>query len=497
MVWGIATQYLYQILLMALQVLVAPMLLKSDVSGGKLLGGYASLMQFVGYLTLLDLGFSDTLSRYLSKSFYDLSEGRKKFINIFNIGRWYLFSVCFIMGLAIAASSSYFPESIHLRGPLKEDVVHAMLILAMWYCVRFYFTMFNIVLYATQQMKTANICLTIGVVIRFTLVMLFIKFNYGITGIVMANVIGDFSAALLQMIFFKIKYPSIKFSWRIYDKSVFKELFTFGINALLINISTRIVLASTTIISGIMLGTVEAGNYYSMSTSIFIVFTFVNMIMYNLLPSMIEMIATNKMDDFRRTYVSTFKLKMTLLIPAFLGLLLFHQYITVLWVGKAHYEGFYYTIILSFYLIIVTISSYNENVLIILGNIKWYSRLQIISTIIGLLFTIAGGYLWGLKGIVSGNLIAITPVVIYVFLRLLKQINVRFSFFSFMPPIRFIVFLIILTLAIFVLQNKLGKINLKEVLFTALLFILLIFFEGIDKERRLQLSGEFLKKIKR
>ncbi len=493
--WGIATQYLYQVSIMVLQVLVAPLLLK--YSGAAALGGYASLMQYIGYLTLLDLGFTGTLSRYLSQAFNDTSNEKRNFINIFNIGRWYLFSACSIMGIVIASTSFVLPNSIGLTGALKQDAFYAMLILALWYGIRFYFIMFNITLFATQQMRTANICLTIGVSIRFALTLIFLHLHYGITGIVLANVTGDFLAALLQMLFFKKKYPNIRFSWRIYDKTVFKKLFSFGLDAFLINISTRIVQSSTTFVSGILLGAVVASHYYSMSTPMFLIFTFVNMIMYNMLPLMNEMVANERWNELAQTYISTFQLKMTLLIPAVLGLLLYHQYIIILWVGKSQYEGFFYTVIFCIYLIVITIGSFNENMLIVLGNIKWFARLQIVSTLMGLLLTLIGGYLFGLQGVVLGNLISITPVTIYVFFRLLKLLHIKFRFTTFFPPFSFYIFLGIVFIILLFIQKIIVPANLIQVFIAAILFLMIIVFKGVDKQKRLQAARQLLKFVKR
>ena len=459
-------------------IMIAPILIKNG--GSASLGGYAAIMQFVGYLTLLDFGFSSTLSRYLAQSYNDVSDGRKKFINIFNIGRWYLFFTCALMGIIIAVLSFIIPGSIGLVGGLKHDAQNAMLILACWYGVRFYFTMFNIVLYATQNMKIANICLTCGIVLRFFLTLLFVKLHYNITGIVAANVIGDFSAAFAQMIYFKVKNRGIKFSWRIYDKSVFRQLFTFGANSFLINIATRAFQGSTTFITGIMIGAVMAAHYYSMVTPPLIIFTFVNLIMYNLLPGLNEMLAKGEWDTLRSTYLNTLKIKITILVAAFFGILLFHKFITIIWVGKAQYEGFYYTAIFALYMIVVTIGSFNENILIVLGTIKWYARLQLVVTIAGILLTILCGHFFALKGIVLANLLVLTPTVIYVFYRLSKQLEIQKRIREGIPSLNYLLFISSVSVLIFFAKQRVeGKANNIAVLFaTAVLFMAIIWFAG-------------------
>jgi O-antigen/teichoic acid export membrane protein len=485
-VGGLLTQGLFQITFMILQIVIAPLLIKNG--GAASLGGYAAIMQFVGYLTLLDLGFTSTLSRYLSQSYNDTTDGRKKFINIFNIGRWYLFVACFIMGIVIASLSFVIPGSIGLKGALKADATNAMLILAGWYCIRFYFTMFNIVLYATQNMKVANICLTGGIVLRFLLTLLFVRLHYNITGIVAANVIGDFSAAFAQMVYFKIKNKEIKFSWRIYDKSVFKQLFNFGFNSFLINIATRAFQASTTFITGIIIGAVAAAHYYSMVTPPLVIFTFVNLIMYNLLPAMNEMIAKGELEVLRNTYLNTLKWKLTILFAAFLGILLFHKFITIIWVGKAQYEGFYYTIVFALYMVVVTIGSFNENVLIVLGTIKWYARLQLAVTIVGILLTILGGYFFALKGIVLANLIVLTPTVVYVFYRLTKQLNIQKRIAEAIPPLKYLIAISLVTILVYFIKEKIeGKTNNMIILFgTAIIFMIIMWFIGLERNHREQ-----------
>ena len=478
---------------MILQIVIAPLLIRNG--GAASLGGYAAIMQFVGYLTLLDLGFTSMLSRYLSQSYNDLNDGRRKFINIFNIGRWYLFCACLLMGTILAILSFIIPEAIGLKGSLRHDATNAMLILALWYSVRFYFTMFNIVLYATQNMKIANICLTVGIIIRFVLTLLFVKLHYNITGIIIANIIGDFLAAFAQMVYFKIKNPTITFSWKIYDKTVFKQLFSFGIDSFLINIATRAFQSSTTFITGIVVGAVAAAHYYSMVTPPMMIFTYVNLIMYNLLPGMNEMVAREEWDILRNTYLFTLKLKITLLIAAFFGLLIFHKFIVVLWVGKAQYEGFYFTIVLSIYMAVVTIGSLNENVLIVLGTIKWYARLQMVVTILGISFTIAGGYLYGLKGIVLANLFFLAPTVIYVFYKLAKQLNIVSRLNEVLPSYKYLLLIggasFLIYRADSILIDKIDRILL--LIFTAVLFAIIMWFTGVEKNQRQQT----LKMIKR
>ena len=482
---GLLTQGLFQITFMVLQITIAPLLIKNG--GSASLGGYASIMQIVGYLTLLDLGFTSMLSRYLSQSFNDPVDGKKKFINIFNIGRWYLFVACAIMGLIIALLSFILPSSLGLKGYLQTDARNAMIILAIWYCIRYYFTMFNIVLYATQNMKVANICLTIGICLRFILTLIFIKLHYGITGIVLANVIGDFLAAFSQMIYFKVKNPDIKFSWKIYDKSVFKQLFSFGIDSFLINIATRAFQSSTVFIAGIMVGAVSAGHYYSMVTPPMMMFTYINLIMYNLLPGMNEMVIKEEWETLRNLYLQTLKSKITILIAAFWGLILFHKYIVLVWVGPSQYEGFYFTILLAFYMAVVTLASLNENVLIVLGTIRWYARLQVCITIAGLLLTVLGGYFFGLKGIVLGNLIVLTPSSCYVFYRLAKQLEILNRLKEALPSLKYTFIISAVSVLILMADERVaGKMHLVLLMFTAITYLLILWFTGFNAEQRKQ-----------
>jgi O-antigen/teichoic acid export membrane protein len=160
----------------------------------------------------------------------------------------------------------------------------------------------------------------------------------------------------------------------------------------------------------------------------------------------------------------------------------------VLWVGSAQYEGLFYTIVLSFYMIVVTIGSFNENVLIVLGTIKWYSRMQIVVTIVGILLTIVCGYFFSLKGIVLANLCVLTPVVIYVFSRLIKQLQIQKRLAEALPSIKYVIAISAAAILIYFGEMFIhGKLNTIILLIsTGAFFALIMWFTGVDKNQRIQ-----------
>ena len=86
---------------------------------------------------------------------------------------------------------------------MQRDGQIAMIFLGIWYGCRFYFMMFGIALYASQNMQLYNICSTVGVIIRFVLTLLFIHLGFAIAGIVAANIAGDF----FNLIFANDSFP--------------------------------------------------------------------------------------------------------------------------------------------------------------------------------------------------------------------------------------------------------------------------------------------------
>lgn len=485
--WGIATQYLFQIVLIVLQVVIAPLLLKSN--GPEALGGYAAIAQFTAYFTLLDFGFFSTLSRYLSQAFNSPEKDKATFRNYFAIGRWYLLAVSSVIFLLVFGLSFYIPFKIGLNPHLQRDGQLAMALLAVWYGSRFYLMMFGIALYATQNMRAVNICNTIGVVIRFICTWIFVRGGLAITGIVLANIVGDFTAALLQMIIFSKKYSYIRLTWKVTDKSGFKELFQFGFRTFLINIAARINSSSITFIASLLLGAAVASHYYSMYTPISVINTLIIVVMYNILPGMNEIFARREMENLRDTYARTLKFKLSILFAAFWGLLLYHRFIVTFWVGAGQYDGFFYTVTLGIYLIVFTVNNFNENILIVYGEVRWYSILQIVSTVVGLALTIEMGRLYQLKGIVLGNLIALTPPTLYTLYRLIGIIGAWRHLGKLLPNPAFVLSVSAIGgLLLYVYHQYDIKINLVQVAFVGILFMSLVLLLGLDKTQKENLS---------
>ena len=290
------------------------------------------------------------------------------------------------------------------------------------------------------------------------------------------------------MIVFLYKNPGLKLSWKVLDRSKFKELASFGVNTFLINVSARIITSTTVFISGVLLGASIASHFYSMYTPISLINTMILVIMYNLLPGINAMFSRGDMDSLRSTYIRTFKVKLTLLFAASCGILLYHRFIIDIWVGDKQYEGYIFTILLTIYLIFYTMANFNENIIIVTGNINWYSRLQIVTTVLGLIVTVTAGHYFQLKGIVAGNLIAIVPVAVYSFYRLIKIIGIRNKFYDFLPNKNYIVLLMLITALLLYSQFYLMvKVNILQVVITALLFVLIVLFVGIEKEQRVLL----------
>ena len=95
---GLITDILKYTILIILQVILAPIILK--VSGQETLGAYSIVMQIIGFGLVLDLGVGVALTRYLSQSF-GANDNFHRFKEIFNVGRYFIFLTNIIMALVI------------------------------------------------------------------------------------------------------------------------------------------------------------------------------------------------------------------------------------------------------------------------------------------------------------------------------------------------------------------------------------------------------------
>jgi O-antigen/teichoic acid export membrane protein len=400
---GFAANLLQFFLQTALQILLVPLILK--VAGQETLGAYAALMQAVGYLILLDLGFTFALNRYLAYA-QGVEDDGTYFTNVLNTGRTFLLGVGIIYSLVTVGLAFGIGTLLKLSPTLNFQARIAVLGLAAWGLIRFPLSVFGSTLISLQDMAFRYLMLGVANSLRLIASLGLVYWGFGLVGLIAAIIVSeavDFSVCRWR---FKRLRPAVKTRWGIHDIKLFREMFAFSLQALLISIAGRFIFGTDKLIAGSLWGAVQASVYYTTQLPSFIGWSVLTKIADNASPAINELYAKKDWQRLRGAYLNLYRYTMLLALPFTLGLIILNKYFIALWVGPVQYGGISLTIWTAAFALLLSISHISYVFLVASGYIRDYSKINLVEGLVNLGLCILLGWFFGLAGIAASLFLA-------------------------------------------------------------------------------------------
>ncbi|MGA8572956.1 MAG: oligosaccharide flippase family protein [Desulfobaccales bacterium] len=400
---GFLVNILQYFLQSALAILLAPLLLR--VAGQETLGAYAALMQAVGYLILLDLGFTFALNRYLAYA-TGIDDGGTKFTNVLNTGRTFLLGVGILYALAAVALAFGIGPLLKLSPVINSQARVAILGLAAWGVIRFPASVYGCSLFSLQDMAFRYISMGFANCLRLVASLGLVYWGFGLIGLVAAIIASeavDFSVCFWR---FKKLRPSIQTKWGIQDTKLFREMFSFSLQALLITIAGTFIFGTDKLIAGSLWGAAQASVYYTTQLPSFIGWSILTKVADNASPAINELYAKQDWQRLRGVYLDLYRYTLLLALPFTLGLIILNKYFMTLWVGPAQYGGIALTIWTAAFAFLVSISHISFVFLVASGYIRVYSKINLAEGLFNVGLCILLGWFFGLAGIAASIFLA-------------------------------------------------------------------------------------------
>jgi|LQYC01.1.fsa_nt_gi Membrane protein involved in the export of O-antigen and teichoic acid len=420
---GTLTSFVEFGLRIGLQAALAPLVLR--VAGQETLGAYGALMQVVGYLALVDLGFGVALSRYMAQAFgYD--DQKKRFSAIFTTGRtFYLASNC-VVALFAFILSIYVGNLFSLSGPVETQARIGLWILAAWSVLRTPLAVYGGALIATQNLAAANIISVVGNALRLIISLGMVLLGFDLVGLMLADVFAEAVTFSLQRWQYRKTYPGERFGWSIPDWQLFREMLGFGIGYLLVTIGVRLTFNTDNLVVGYLYGGVATSIYYTTQMPTFLLIALIWKITDNATPAFNELYARKDMERLRNAYYKLIKYGLILSLGLGLGLLVLNRTLITLWVGESQYAGDLMTISLALFSVGAVISHVNGTVLVAYGAVRLLSIISIAGGVCNLVLSLLLGKTLGLQGVMVASAVVETVVVgvLWVYSLSLLKINV-------------------------------------------------------------------------
>lgn len=391
---------------MLLQAFLAPLVLR--LAGQETLGAYALLMQVVGYLAMLDLGFSVTLNRYLAQA-TGCGDGGERFRAVLSTARTFLVGsnlVIVLLTLLVSLKvDTFFSLSPHAASQARMGLA----LLAFWEMVRAPWLVYGIGLNATQNLAAANLIGILGNVGRLLFSLGFVLAGSGLVGLMLANVLAELLSAALSSVHFLRLYPAERLGWGLPDRKLFREMLTFSLQALLINVAWRLVYYTDHIVVGYLFGASAVSIYYVTQMPATIGFNIANRVSDNAAPAVNELFARGEEEKLREVFLKLHRLNFLIVLPLVAGLLLLNRELVSLWVGPGQYAGQWMTAALAIFALLITISHVNGTFIFASGKIRAFSVIAIAEGVANLALSLWLGRTIGLSGVMIATVIANLP----------------------------------------------------------------------------------------
>lgn len=409
---GMVTGYLAYAVITVIQIYLSPLILKKY--GQDTLGAYASVMQLIGYLTLIDGALSLTFNRFIAQAFGSANK-EQLLLGVFSTARVMYLIASLFNSVAIFGLSFFIGHVFGLHGFLEQDLKISLLILSVATLLKAPFTVYGTFLNAAQQMSYLNIVNIISNIIRGVLIISLINLDFGIKGIVIGNLVAEFMNLVASYVYFNSKFPGMRgVAWSV-TKSDFRETLLFSKDSFVIQVANKIQFQTDTLLVGIFLSVSAASVFYSSITPPLLCFTLANILMSNVMPAMNEIVGAGDLAKIKLVYLKLFRFVLGLSIIVFFGVLFLNKYVVQLWVGIGQYAGWEVNLLFAIHVSILIVASFNGNFLVSIGKINTMAKYTVYVTIAGLLLSVLLLKLIGVVGLMAGTLLVSIPGTVYCF----------------------------------------------------------------------------------
>ncbi len=484
--------------LIALQAVLTPAILR--IAGQETLGAFAILMQALGYLTLVDLGFGVALSRYLSQA-YGHDDQRLHFQEVFTTGRTYYLCSNTAFALLVLILYVFMGNFFSISGALEGQARTGLIAVMIWSVVRTPFAVYGSALIATQNLAAASFISLVGNSARLFLSLAAVLAGTGLTGLMLSNIGAELITFTVSRWYFHRVYPLDKYGWGIPNRPLFREMIRFGIGYLLVIIAGQLAFNSHQLIIGSLFGPAQAAIYYVTQMPAFLLFQLIWKVADNAAPGTNELYGRQALGQLRLTYLRILRYSLLLVFGLALGLLGFNRVLISLWVGPGQYAGGLMTGALSIFAIATVANHVNALIMVAYGAVRSLSMIGIVGGVSSVICAVGVGKMLGIQGVMVGSAIveSMSAAAFLWYVVMLLRVPLPQIFFeSILPAVKANLFVIPVLIAFHILKPPvMWQTMLAGCAIFSLMWLLGVASAGLQSTEISQLHGYLKGKLSR
>lgn len=368
-------------------------------------GVFSLANSLISFISLLDLGFGQTLVRYISKARSTGDKNEEYRLNGFFLKMYLMISViALILGFGIEilypqlAAKTFNGEEIRLFRIV-------FLILLINVSISFPLSIFSAVLNAYEEFFLLKLANLIMIVIKYLVLFFLLIIGYKLVAITVAVLVSSLITQCFYM-FYSVKRIRIKFDFSKIETNLIKEIlhFTFYI---FLNLIIDFLYSNTDkLILGVVAGTVSV-SVYSIGIYFSQYFTELSCAMSGVfLPKIMDLYQKGEKDEISDLFNKVGRLQMALLFLVLGGYVCLGREFINLWVGSTYKDSYLIGIIIMLPSIIPLTQNIGISIIRAMNIHKYRSYMYIVIAIINVVISIPLAITYGGIGSAIGTSIA-------------------------------------------------------------------------------------------
>jgi O-antigen/teichoic acid export membrane protein len=478
---GVALSYADLFVSIAVSIALTPVILHH--LGQSAYGLWAVFGSVVGYFGLFGFGMNSATVKYTAEyhAKSDL-QALSRLVSTMVLG-------IAGIGLAIIVISfgllPWIPRIFHLPASLVATGQIAFVLMASNVALGLVAGTFNNVIYGFQRVDVIRTFGIVQSVVNLCLTLLFLRWGFGLVGVVLASSAALFMLLFLSLVFlYKSKYR-IAIRPSCANLQTLKEIAPYSFRSFILGLTATVLYRTDNIVIGIFL-TVAAVAPYSIAYKLSYLGAMVMFrISTTLFPTFTRLYTLGSMDGLRSLYLKTARLSMTIVVPFALILVLAGRGIIDLWVGDTNFVGQSVLVVLVLMNFIHASSGPAAQLLQAVGKNKEFTYSATVNAVLNLGLSIFLCLRMGVIGVALGTLIAHlltdTWVVTWLACRYISLPLKTYFFKSILPPLLAGVPAVLITSFLFArfLGRGLASVSLETLSIVGIYLVTALIFERV------------------
>jgi O-antigen/teichoic acid export membrane protein len=373
--------------------------------GKEQFGLWALALQIAGYMALLDLGMSSAISRFLADHKDDVNGG--EYGSLLLTGG----IVFALQGGAVAMGGAAFsflaPDLFHIPPTLASDFQWVLVIITALSGFSIATRSLGGPLWAFQRMDITNLLAIFTLIVGYGVLWLGFRGGYGIYSLAYAGIpTAILSPVIMGIICSRNGYYPSRGNWGCPRWVLFRKVFNFGKDILLMSLGTQLVNASQIMIISRFAG-LDAAATFSVGTKFYTMGQqFVGKVLENSASALTEIFVRGDEARFNERFWNILGVTAFLAVIGASGLLMGNQLLVSLWTSGVIHWSFTADILLAALLIVTALSRCFVGLFGMVGNLGPVRYIYFLEGSLFILLALPSVSHFGILGLLGASLIA-------------------------------------------------------------------------------------------